>query len=163
VHVSELSDRRVRHPSDVVHEGDSVSVRILGVKPEERRISLSLREAERRPAPGEISVGTLVEGTVDRVERFGVFVRIGGGHRALLPAAESGTPPGADLAKAFPEASVHPLVVIAIDEQGRIKVSKRARDQAEERSLVDDFNRSQSTAGRGFGTLGDLLKKKTKT
>ena len=43
VHVSELSDRRVNHPNEVVREGDKVTLRIIRVEPERRRIGLSLK------------------------------------------------------------------------------------------------------------------------
>lgn len=43
VHVSELSDQRVRHPSEVVKEGDRVTLRVIRVEPEKRRIGLSLK------------------------------------------------------------------------------------------------------------------------
>jgi len=43
IHVSELSDRRVNHPSEVVQEGDKVTVRIIRVEPERRRIGLSMK------------------------------------------------------------------------------------------------------------------------
>ncbi|MGH2450550.1 MAG: 30S ribosomal protein S1 [Candidatus Limnocylindria bacterium] len=47
VHVSELAPHRVAHPSEVVQVGDQVRVRIVGVDPERRRLSLSIRQAER--------------------------------------------------------------------------------------------------------------------
>ncbi len=43
IHVSELSDRRVSHPNEVVQEGDKVTVRIIRVEPERRRIGLSMK------------------------------------------------------------------------------------------------------------------------
>ncbi|NPV09217.1 MAG: S1 RNA-binding domain-containing protein [Anaerolineae bacterium] len=43
IHVSELSDRRVSHPNEVVQEGDKVTLRIIRVEPERRRIGLSLK------------------------------------------------------------------------------------------------------------------------
>jgi len=43
IHVSELSDRRVTHPNEVVQEGDKVTVRIIRVEPERRRIGLSMK------------------------------------------------------------------------------------------------------------------------
>jgi len=46
VHVSQLADRRVAHPSDVVKVGDKLRVKVLKVNPSERRISLSARGAE---------------------------------------------------------------------------------------------------------------------
>ncbi|HLG50058.1 MAG TPA: S1 RNA-binding domain-containing protein [Chloroflexota bacterium] len=46
IHVSELSDRRVAHPRNVVSEGDDVTVRVLRVEPERHRLGLSLRQVD---------------------------------------------------------------------------------------------------------------------
>jgi protein Tex len=43
VHVSQMADRRIRHPSEVCAIGQTVQVRVLGVEPERRRISLSMK------------------------------------------------------------------------------------------------------------------------
>lgn len=48
VHISELADRRVTQPSEVVKVGDSVRVRVVAIDDERRRLSLSMRQA--RPA-----------------------------------------------------------------------------------------------------------------
>lgn len=48
IHISELADRRIAAPSDVVSQGDTVRVRVVGVDQERRRLSLSVRQA--RPA-----------------------------------------------------------------------------------------------------------------
>jgi small subunit ribosomal protein S1 len=45
IHVSELSDRHIVHPRNVVKEGDVVTVRVLRVEAERRRLGLSLRQA----------------------------------------------------------------------------------------------------------------------
>ena len=102
----------------------------------------------------------MVDGTVSRIEPYGVFVNLAGGERALLPAAESGTPRGADLRAEFPKESVHQLIVIAVDDQRRFKVSKKQRELADDRAIAAEFNNTQG-AGQGFGTLGDLLKAKS--
>ena len=46
VHISELSDRRVEHPKEVLTEGDEVNLRVIKIEPEEHRIGLSLRRVE---------------------------------------------------------------------------------------------------------------------
>ena len=46
IHISELSDQRINHPKEVVKEGDVVTLRIIKVDPERRRIGLSLRKVE---------------------------------------------------------------------------------------------------------------------
>ncbi len=160
VHISEVADRRIRHPSDVLKVGESVTVKVLSFNPAERRVSLSIKATGAQPpAPGDTAVGALVVGKVERLEKYGVFVKLDTGATALLPAAETGTPPNTDLAKHFPIGSEHPLVVLSMDERGRLKVSKKARDQAEERAVMDSYNKSQGGGAQSFGTLGDLLKK----
>lgn len=77
VHLSELSWRRVQHPSDVVTVGDSVDVKVLDVKVKKRRVSLSMRQLT--PDPLEVIVeGDVIEGPVCRLVDFGAFVDVGG-------------------------------------------------------------------------------------
>jgi 4-hydroxy-3-methylbut-2-enyl diphosphate reductase len=53
VHISELSSKRITRPDEVVNPGDEVTAKVLRVRPQERRISLSLKEADIRPAKPE--------------------------------------------------------------------------------------------------------------
>jgi len=53
VHISELADRRINKPEDVVQPGQEVQVRVLGLDAEHRRISLSMKAAQAHPAPSE--------------------------------------------------------------------------------------------------------------
>ncbi len=46
IHVSELASHRVAEPGDAVHVGDRVRVKVVGVDPERRRLSLSIRQAD---------------------------------------------------------------------------------------------------------------------
>jgi len=46
IHVSELSEQRVGHPKEVLHEGDTVTLRVIKIDPERRRIGLSLRKVD---------------------------------------------------------------------------------------------------------------------
>ena len=46
IHVSELSEQRIAHPKEVVHEGDVVTLRIIKIDPERHRIGLSLRKVD---------------------------------------------------------------------------------------------------------------------
>jgi len=47
VHISQLAEHHVHKPEEVVSEGDEIKVKVLRVQPDERRISLSLKEAQR--------------------------------------------------------------------------------------------------------------------
>jgi small subunit ribosomal protein S1 len=91
VHVSEISWDRVRHPSDALRPGEVVEVRVLGVRPEEKRVALSLKRL--RPDPwaqveSSFQVGQIIEGTVTNVVSFGAFVRVAEGVEGLIHISE---------------------------------------------------------------------------
>ena len=50
IHISELSHQRVAHPGDVVHEGQTLKLRIISLDSERHRLGLSLKQAEEAPA-----------------------------------------------------------------------------------------------------------------
>jgi len=114
---------------------------------------------------GKIKTGAQVTGVVNRHERYGVFVELKEyeGVRALLPASESGTERGADLRRALPEGTELKLAVIEVDDRGRVRVSKIAREQQEERALIAGYQKDAGGGGgQGLGTFADLFKKKKK-
>lgn len=92
IHVSEMSwGRKVRHPGDVVREGDRVEAIILAVKPEERRISLGLKQTLTDPwleVPRRFPVDSRIEGPVTRLTRFGAFVELAEGIEGLVHVSE---------------------------------------------------------------------------
>ncbi len=88
IHISELSWRRVKHPSEVLAVGQEVEVEVLKVDRDSKRIGLSLKR--RQPDPwqrvGErFQAGQVVEGTLTRLAPFGAFVDLGEGVEGLLP------------------------------------------------------------------------------
>lgn len=156
-HISELSAARVRHPNDVVKVGDVVTVRVLEVDLERRRLSLSLKE---KVEPGALpSRGTRTQGTVTRVESYGVFVELASGGSALVPASETGTPPGTDLRRALPVGATLEVMIIDVDEKGRVKASHTAIEREEERSALESYQQ-KGGASAGFGTFADLFNQK---
>lgn len=88
VHVSEMAwGRRLKHPSRVVQVGDIVEVVILEVHSDQRRISLSLKQALPDPwttAGERYSAGMSVEGRVRNLTEFGAFVELEDGIDALI-------------------------------------------------------------------------------
>ena len=88
VHVSEMSwTKRVNHPREVLAEGQDVEVQILDVDPQNRRISLGLKQTE--PNPWEVvrvnhPIGARLKGPVKNVTDFGIFVGISDGIDGLV-------------------------------------------------------------------------------
>ena len=135
---------------------------IVSVDPAKRRIGLAL--APEGTAVGQelestVAVGAVLMGTVDRVEPFGVFVRLGPGQTGLVPNAELGTTRGADHRKIFPAGSEMKVLVLAIEEGGRrIRLSREKALAHEEQAETQAYIKDAARRG-GFGmTLGDFLK-----
>ncbi len=93
VHVSNLSwTRRVKHPSEVLKKGEKVRAVVLGVEPENRRLSLGIKQLQ--PDVWETffaqhRVGDLVKGKVLRTAQFGAFVEIAEGVEGLCHVSEA--------------------------------------------------------------------------
>ena len=92
VHVSEMSwNKRKQHPSKLVQEGDSVEAVVLEVKPEQRRISLGLKQAQPDPwaeLAQKYPVGTQITGQVRSITDYGAFVEIEPGFDGLIHAGD---------------------------------------------------------------------------
>ncbi len=80
IHVSEMSwTRKIRHPSKVVSVGDEVDAVVLDIKPENRRISLGMKQT--MPNPWDVisenyPVGSVIEGKIKNITDFGIFIGI---------------------------------------------------------------------------------------
>jgi small subunit ribosomal protein S1 len=88
IHVSEMSwSKKVRKPSDVLKKGESVDVVVLGVNAAEHRISLGLKQALGDPweeAEKKFAPGTIVEGKITSLQKFGAFVELGEGIEGMI-------------------------------------------------------------------------------
>jgi len=91
VHVSELSWKRVDHPSEAVEVGQEVTVEVLGVDLERERVSLSLKATLEDPwqqFARTHQLGEIVPGTVIKLVPFGAFVRVDEGIEGLVHVSE---------------------------------------------------------------------------
>ena len=87
VHISELSWGRIRHPSDVVKVGEQISVRVISIDREKKKISLGYRREEDNPwykIEEKYPVGEIVTKKVVRIAPFGAFVELEKGIDALV-------------------------------------------------------------------------------
>src|SRR6185437_729899 len=91
LHVADMSWTRVTKPSDVVSPGDSIEVKVLKVSPENRRVSLGLKQLAADPwtiALEKLKVGDRVQGKVSRLTDFGAFVELMPGVEGLIHISE---------------------------------------------------------------------------
>lgn len=88
IHVSEMSwTRKVRHPNKIVSVGEEVEAVVLDIKPENRRISLGMKQAVPNPwdvIADKYPVGTTIEGKIKNITDFGLFIGIDEGIDGLV-------------------------------------------------------------------------------
>jgi predicted RNA-binding protein with RPS1 domain len=89
VHISEMAPGRVAKATDIVKQGDNVTVWIKELDREKNRISLSMIAPGTRTVR-DLQEGDIVTGKVTRMERYGAFVDIGVGRDGMLHVKEMG-------------------------------------------------------------------------
>jgi len=92
IHISEMSwAKKVRKPSDMVKVGETVEVIILSINLAERRMSLGLKQALGDPWSGaaeKFAPGTVIEGPVTSLTKFGAFVQLTEGVEGMIHISE---------------------------------------------------------------------------
>ena len=128
--VSEMSYARIRHPSDLVKEGDTVRLVVLTIDPSQRRVAFSLKQAGPDPwksVGDKYAQGMTVEGTVTRLADFGAFIELEPGLEGLVHVSELANTrvrtPG-DVVKV---GQVVPVRIMEVDPEGRrVSLSMRS-------------------------------------
>jgi small subunit ribosomal protein S1 len=165
IHISKLGmGRRINHPREAVSEGDHVTVSVMSVDRENRRIGLELKyTAQGMEEPQiEIKESDVLTGTVDSIKDYGIFVTLPGGRTGLLHVSEIGDGRSGDLRNRFPIGSAIVVQVLSMDpESNKIALSTKSLATRAEESQFKDFVKSTESRS-SFGTLGDLLKEKMK-
>jgi len=161
VHISQLSHQHVNHPSEVVHVGDQVKVKILAVDPEKERVSLSIKDTLPGPWEGvseKLPVGSVVEGTVKRLVSFGAFVEVLPGveglvHISQISQKHIGTPH-----EVLKEGQTVTVKVLSVNEaENRLSLSMKELEKPE---VKENVELPQEERGFQLGdVIGDQLKK----
>jgi len=163
VHISELSWKRIKNPSEVVKVGMEVDVMVLKVDKKKERISLSLRQALPDPwsvAAEEFSQGQLVKGIITKVAKKYIFVELMDGVEGVIPIQEMGDKKAAKPAANVKEEQEIEVKIVEIDaDSRRILLSMRTVEQEADKN--DKAAYSAPTASQG-ATIGDILKAKMK-
>jgi small subunit ribosomal protein S1 len=168
VHVSNLSwTKRIKHPSEVLKKGEKVRAIVLGVEPENRRLSLGVKQllpdvwdtffAQHR-------VGDVIKGKVLRTAQFGAFVEIAEGVEGLCHVSEAvdqnHVPVKLDVD------SEHEFKIVKMNqEEKKVGLSIRAVGEEASRAEVESYKErdkdhkgsSSSSSSSSSTTLGDLI------
>ena len=119
IHVSEMSwTKRVRHPKEVVEEGQEVEAMILKIDVPQQRISLGLRQTQPDPwssLPDRFPPGTEVTGPITGLTDFGVFMEIEEGIEGLVHISELAHEHIEDISQHFSKGDEITAVILNID------------------------------------------------
>ena len=91
LHVTDMSYKRVNHPSEVINIGDTVKVQIVRINQDTQRISLGMKQLESDPWDGvaaKYPVGAKLKGTVTNITEYGAFVELEAGIEGLVHVSE---------------------------------------------------------------------------
>lgn len=159
IHISKLGrGRRLSHAKEVLTEGDVVRVHLDEINHEDRRISLSLALADGGlSAP--VGDGDVIEGVVDSIRDFGVFVTLPSGETGLLHVSQTeaaGQGPG--LRALQRRYSPGAAVQVVVKRRDGDRISLTTPEKWQEDAERDDYKQFMSSdrAG-GLGSLGDAL------
>jgi small subunit ribosomal protein S1 len=91
LHVTDMSWKRVSHPSQVVNVGDTVRVQIVKINPDTQRISLGMKQLMSDPwdgADAKYPVGAKYSGKITNITDYGAFVELEAGVEGLVHVSE---------------------------------------------------------------------------
>jgi small subunit ribosomal protein S1 len=91
LHVTDMSYKRVNHPSEVINIGDTVRVQIIRINQDTQRISLGMKQLESDPWDGvaaKYPVGAKLHGHVTNITEYGAFVELESGIEGLVHVSE---------------------------------------------------------------------------
>ena len=145
VHISELSWKRIKHPSEVVNVGDTLEVYIKDLNREENRISLGFKKAEDNPweiFKANYKVGDVVKATIVSITSFGAFAQIIDGVDGLIHISQIADKKVENVKDILSVGDEVDVKIIEIDtESKRISISMRAlienADEAEDAPAED--------------------------
>ena len=119
IHVSEMSwTKRVRHPKEVLSEGEDVEAMILKIDTSQERISLGLRQTQPDPwssLPDRFPPGTEITGPITGITDFGVFMEIEEGIEGLVHISELAHEHIDDVTQHFNKGDEVTAVILNID------------------------------------------------
>ena len=154
----------MKHPSEVLKKGEKVRAVVLGVEPENRRLSLGVKQLQ--PDVWETffeqhRVGDVVKGKVLRTAQFGAFIEIAEGIEGLCHVSEAADSHGAPVKLEAGQEFDFKIIKMNAEEK-KVGLSLRAVGEEASRADVEAYKQptsssSSSSSSSSTTTLGDLM------
>ncbi|WP_100261079.1 30S ribosomal protein S1 [Qipengyuania seohaensis] len=115
LHVTDMSYKRVNHPSEMIEIGQTVTVQIVRINEDTQRISLGMKQLESDPWDGvaaKYPVGMKMTGTVTNITEYGAFVEIEPGIEGLVHVSEM----------SWTKKNVHPGKIVSTSQEVEVMV-----------------------------------------
>lgn len=115
LHVTDMSYKRVNHPSEVINIGDEVRVQIVRINQDTQRISLGMKQLESDPWDGvaaKYPVGAKLHGVVTNITEYGAFVELEAGIEGLVHVSEM----------SWTKKNVHPGKIVSTSQEVDVMV-----------------------------------------
>jgi len=160
VHVSNLSwTKRVKHPSEVLKKGDKVKAIVLAIEPEQRRLSLGVKQLQ--PDVWDTffeqhRVGDVIHGKVLRLASFGAFVEIADGVEGLCHNSEAVDSHGT--AVKLESGQEHDFKIIKMNPaEKKVGLSIRAVGEEATRADVETYKAPAASSSGTGSTIGEFM------
>jgi small subunit ribosomal protein S1 len=115
LHVTDIAWRRINHPSEALHIGQTVKVQVIRFNPETQRISLGMKQLEADPWEGvevKYPVGAKYTGRVTNITDYGAFVELEPGIEGLVHVSEM----------SWTKKNVHPGKIVSTSQEVEVMV-----------------------------------------
>ncbi|HLH32865.1 MAG TPA: 30S ribosomal protein S1 [Terriglobia bacterium] len=160
VHVSNLSwTKRVKHPSEVLKKGDRVKAIVLAIEPEQRRLSLGVKQLQPDAWDtffAQHRIGDVVHGKVLRLASFGAFVEIADGIEGLCHNSEAVDAHGAPLK--LESGQEHDFKIIKMNPaEKKVGLSIRAVGEEATRKDVEAYKAPAASSSGTGSTIGEFM------
>jgi small subunit ribosomal protein S1 len=140
LHVTDVSYKRVNHPSEVLNIGDTVKVQIIRINRDTQRISLGMKQLESDPwdgASAKYPVGGTFRGRVTNITEYGAFVELEAGIEGLVHVSEM----------SWTKKNVHPGKIVSTSQEVDVKVLEV---DEEKRRISLGLKQAQSNPWQAF-------------
>lgn len=122
LHITDMSWKRIKHPSEVLHVGDEVDVKILKFDKDKKRVSLGIKQLGGDPwhdIASRYPVGSILTGEVTNIADYGCFVELEDGIEGLVHMSEMD----------WTNKNVHPAKVVQLGQEVEVKVLEIDQDR----------------------------------